>query len=74
MDEMRLKLSTSFIRGIVSKLIAKSIYKKYGYKVDIKLEDLDVWAIDGDTTIKVNVEAKLKSDEFKKIVKSIDRD
>ena len=74
MDEMRLKLSTSFIRGIVSKLIAKSIYKKYGYKVDIKLEDLDVWAIDGDTTIKVKVEAKLKSDELKKIVKSIDRD
>lgn len=74
MDEMRLKLSTSFMRGIVSKLIARSIYKKYGYKVNIKLEDLDVWAIDGDTTIKVNVEAKLKSEEFKKIMKSIDQD
>ena len=36
MDEMRIKLSTSFMRGIVSKLIARSIYKKYGYKVNIK--------------------------------------
>ena len=74
MDEMRIKLSTSFIRGIVSKLIARSIYKKYGYKVNIKLEDLDVWFIDGDTTVKLNVEAKLKSEDFKRIMKTIDQD
>lgn len=74
MDEMRIKLSTSFMRGIVSKLIARSIYKKYGYKVNIKLEDLDVWVIDGDTTVKLNVEAKLKSEDFKKIMKTIDQD
>ena len=74
MDEMRIKLSTSFMRGIVSKLIARSIYKKYGYKVNIKLEDLDVWVIDGDTTIKINVEAKLKSEDFKRIMKTIDQD
>lgn len=74
MDEMRIKLSTSFMRGIVSKLIARSIYKKYGYKVNIKLEDLDVWVIDGDTTVKLNVEAKLKSEDFKSIMKTIDQD
>lgn len=74
MDEMRIKLSTSFMRGIVSKLIARSIYKKYGYKVNIKLEDLDMWVIDGDTTIKLNVEANLKSEDFKRIMKSIDQD
>lgn len=74
MDEMRIKLSTSFMRGIVSKLIARSIYKKYGYKVNIKLEDLDMWVIDGDTTVKLNVEAKLKSEDFKRIMKTIDQD
>ena len=74
MDEMRIKLSTSFMRGIVSKLIARSIYKKYGYKVNIKLEDLDVWVIDGDTTVKLNVEAKLKNEDFKRIMKTIDQD
>lgn len=74
MDEMRIKLSTSFMRGIVSKLIARSIYKKYGYKVNIKLEDLDVWVINGDTTVKLNVEAKLKSEDFKRIMKTIDQD
>lgn len=72
MDELRLKLSTNFMRNIVAKLIARSIYKKYGYKVKIQLNDLDIWSIDGDTTIKVNVEANLKSDEFTKIMKSIE--
>ena len=74
MDEMRIKLSTSFMRGIVSKLIARFIYKKYGYKVNIKLEDLDMWVIDGDTTVKLNVEANLKSEDFKRIMKTIDQD
>ena len=74
MDEMRIKLSTKFMRNIVSKLIAKFIYKKTGYKVDIQLNDVDLWAIDGDTTIKVNMEARLKSEEFNKIMKSLEND
>lgn len=74
MDEMRVKLSTKFMRNIVSKLIAKTIYKKTGCKVDIQLNDLDVWVIDGDTTVKLNVEAKLGNEEFNKIVKSIGLD
>ena len=71
MDEMRIKLSTTFMRGIASKLISRSIYKKYGYKVNIQINDLDIWNIDGETSLKLNVEAKLKSDEFNKIMKNI---
>lgn len=74
MDEMKVKLSTKFMKNIVSKLIARTIYKKTGYKVDIQLDDLDIWSINGDTTIKVNVEARLKSDEFNKIMNSIGMD
>lgn len=74
MDEMRLKLSTNFMKNIVSKLMSKLIYKKFGYKINIKLEDIDIWAVDGDTTIKLNVEAKLDSNEFKKLVKNISID
>ena len=72
MDELRLKLSTNFMKNIVGKLIARVIYKKYGCKVKIQLNDLDVWSVDGDTTVKLNVEARLKSDEFNKIMKSLD--
>lgn len=74
MDEMKLKLSTKFMRTIVSKLIARFIYKKTGYKVDIQINELDASAYDGDTTVKLNVEAKLKSEEFNKIMKSINLD
>lgn len=74
MDEMRIKLSTTFMRGIASKLISRSIYKKYGYKVNIQINDLDIWNIDGETSLKLNVEAKLKSDEFNKIMKNIKLD
>ena len=74
MDEMKVKLSTKFMKNIVSKLIARTIYKKTGYKVDIQLDDLDIWSINGDTTMKVNVEARLKSDEFNKIMNSIGMD
>lgn len=74
MDEMRLKLSTNFMRKMVSKMISRFIYKKLGYKVNIQLQDLDIWVIDGDTNIKLNVEASLKSDEFNKITKSIEND
>ena len=74
MDEMRVKLRTKFIRNIVSKLIARFIYKKTGYKIDIQLNDLDVFAINGDTTVKLNMEAKIKSDEFEKFMESLDRD
>lgn len=68
MDEMKLKLTTKFMRGIVSKLIERSIYKKYGYKVNVQLNDLDINIIDGETTINTNVEAKISSEEFKKMM------
>ena len=71
MDEMKLKLSTRFMRNIVAKLIAKMIHKKTGYKVSIYLNELDISVIDGETHISTNVEAKLSSNEFMKIIKDI---
>ena len=68
MDEIKLKLTTKFMRGIVSKLIERSIYKKYGYRVNIQLNDLDISVVDGETTINTNVEAKISSEEFKKMM------
>lgn len=74
MDEMKLKLSTKFMRGMVAKLIARFIYKKYGYKVNIQLNDLDISVIDGETSINTNVEIKLDSKEFMNIMKTIGSD
>jgi hypothetical protein len=74
MDELKLKLSTKFMRNLVSKLISKAIYKKYGYKVNIQLNDLDIRVIDGETALNTNVEIKLDSSEFMKLIKSVGLD
>lgn len=71
-DEMRVKLSTRFMRGVVSRLITRSIYKKYGYKVKVQLEDLDIKVINGEATINLNTEIILNNEEFMKIIKKID--
>lgn len=74
MDEMKLKLTTKFMRGLVAKLIAKFIYKKLGYKINIQLNDLDVSVLDGETSISTNVEIKMDSKEFMNLMKNIGAD
>jgi len=74
MDEVKIKLQTRFMRGLVSKLIARAVYKKYGYKVNIQLHELDLNVIDGETNIKTNVEIKVNSSEFMEIMKSLNED
>ena len=71
MDVMKLKLSSRLMRGIVAKMITRSIRKKYGYKVNIQLNDLDVNVIGGDAAIKVNAEVEIDNKEFMEIVKKI---
>lgn len=74
MDELKLKLSTKFMRKIVAKLLARAVYKKYGYKIGIQLNELDIEVMDGETSISTNVEVKLKSEEFMKIMHDIELD
>ena len=42
MDEMKLKLSTKFMRSIISKLIMKAVYNKFGVKADFNINELAV--------------------------------
>lgn len=70
LDEMKVNLSTKFMRNVVSKLIAKAIYKKFGYKVDIQLKSLNVNVVNGEAKINTNVEVNINNNEFMKIIKS----
>ena len=74
MDELKLKLSTRFMRKMVSKLISRSIRKKYGYNVDIHLEDLDIESIDGETNVKASVELRINNEELMKILEKVELD
>lgn len=71
MDEMRLKLGTKIMRGIVAKLISMFIKKKYGCKIDIHFDELDITSFNGSTTAKLNVELKMNSEEFMNLMKTI---
>lgn len=74
MDEMKIKLSTKFMRNLISKIISKTVYKKLGYRVDIQLNGLDVNMNNGDVTVKLNAEANIKYDELIKIINSVNLD
>lgn len=74
MDEMKLKLSTKFMRGILAKLATRHIRKKYGYKVDIKLNEIDLDMLDGQTRLHLDVDLNLSSDEFRYLMNAITED
>ena len=71
MDELKLKLSSKFMRGIVTKLISKAVYKKTGYKIGIELNNINVEVINGRAHIHINADAEIDNDELMKIVRTI---
>lgn len=74
MDEMKLKLSTRLLKGVVAKLLSRLVYSKTGCKVNIHIDELDVWMLDGNTTVRANLELKMKSEEFKRLMTEIDKE
>lgn len=72
MDELRLILNTKFMRGMVTKIIAKAILKKTGYQVDIDLNEISVEVIDGKAHLHVNADAAINTTDLLDIVKSND--
>lgn len=72
MDELKLILNTKFMRGMVTKIIAKAILKKTGYQVDIDLNEIAVEVIDGKAHLHVNADAVVNTSDLLDIVKSND--
>ena len=71
MDELKLNLSSKLMRGIVTKLISKAVYKKTGYKIGIELNNINVEVINGRAHIHINADAEINNDELMKIVRTI---
>lgn len=71
MDVMKMSLSTNFMKGVLAKLLSRHIKKKYGYKIDIRFNEIDFDMIGGQTHLHLNVDAKLNDEEFKKLMKDI---
>lgn len=73
-DELKVKLNTKFVKGVVSKILAKIIYKQTGYKVNVQLNEIELKIVDGEAHLHVDVDAKLSNEELKKIIKGVGLD
>lgn len=71
MDELKLNLTSKFMKGIVTKLIGNVIRKKLGYDVDILLNKIDVTASDGKIHLHLDVEAETTNEEFMKMISTM---
>ena len=74
MDELKLKLSTKFMRGIITKLISKIIFSKFGYSIDIQLNEIQVKNEGGKIKLHADVDAEMTNEEFVRIIKNIGLD
>ena len=71
MDNLKVNLSTKFMKGIVGKMISRLIRKHLGYDVDIQINNVEVKMEDKQIHIHLNADGKLSKEEFIKIIKSI---
>lgn len=71
MDEMKLKLSTRFMKGLVAKLIKKAVRDKLGYNVDIQLNELEISLINGKGHIHTSVDVDLDGNDVMNVIKTI---
>lgn len=71
MDELKLKLSTKIMRGIVAELISKALFKKLGYKIDILLNEIEVKNEDGKIHLHINADAEIANSDFVRMLTSI---
>lgn len=74
MDLFMLKLSTKFMKGLVAKFISRTVYKKFGYQIDIRLNDIQMDIIDGNVKIHIDADGKMNKTEFQRLMEEIDKD
>lgn len=72
MDEMRIKLHSRVMRGIVGKLISNAIYKSTGYKPNIRISELGIETVDKRIAFNISLEGDISEAVLYKIDKLID--
>lgn len=71
MDELKLKLSTKFMRNLLAGYISRVLRKKLGYEVEVDIEEVSIETVDGKVKLHLNVGAEVERDEFMRIVKRL---
>ena len=72
MDELKLVISTRFMRNLITKILAKAIYKKTGYRVDVQINAIEAETYDGKVRVHMDVDAEMNSEDLKNALKTAD--
>ena len=70
MDELKLVISTKFMRNIITKILAKAIYKKTGYQVDIQINNIKAETCNGKISIHMDVDAEMNGEDLMHALKT----
>ena len=70
MDIMQIK--SSLMRGFISKMLGKVIYDKFGYKIKVNVNDIDLKINDEKATVQLNAGFEMDINELKRFTKLID--
>lgn len=71
MDELKMKLSTKFMRNLLAGYVSRALYKKLGYEIGVDIEEVSIETVDGKVKVHLNVDAAVNNDEFMRIVKRL---
>lgn len=69
MDEMKIKISTKIMRGIVAKIASKVIANKLGIKADIQLNGISVEKINDKIHLHIDVDADIDETSLLKLTR-----
>lgn len=74
MDELKLRLSTKFMKGMIAKFISKAIFKKVGVNPDIQLNEIEVEMKDGKMRIHISMDGEIDEKSLVKALQLVDLD
>lgn len=69
MDEMKIKLSTNFMRCIISKIAAKVIANKLGVKADIQINGISLEKVNDKMHVHLDVDADINEKDLLKVTR-----
>ena len=69
-----MQIKTKFMRGMLSKLIGLAIKTKFGYKVKVDLEDIDVRIDEENAHVHVSGNVDMKVNDLKKFLSIANED
>lgn len=70
MDEMKIK--SKFLTGIISKLLRRTLSKKLGDDVDIRVNEIGFTCDDGKVHVHLDLDCGAKKEAFAKMLKCAD--